>query len=48
MGLPEYHAPSLPSEAFTKEIISWTEDITGTEYAVGIKDLYDARFIDAL
>jgi len=48
MGLPEYHAPSLPSEAFTKEIISWTEGITGTEYAVGIKNLYDARFIDAL
>ncbi len=48
MGLPEYHAPSLPSESFTDEIVSWTEGITGTEYAVGIKELYDTRFVNAL
>lgn len=48
MGLPEYHEPSLPSESFTSKIVSWTEGITGTEYAVGIKDLYDARFVNAL
>lgn len=48
MGLPVYHTPSLPSESFTEEIISWTEGITGTEYAVGPEDLFDARFINAL
>lgn len=48
MYTPDYLPASLPSEAFTQEIISWTEGITGNEYPVNSQNLYDARFVDAL
>lgn len=48
MGLPVYHEPSLPSESFTNEIISWTEGVTGTKYSAGAKELFDTRFVNAL
>ncbi|WP_320121916.1 ABC transporter substrate-binding protein [uncultured Sphaerochaeta sp.] len=48
MGLPEYHEPSLPSESFTNEIISWTEGVTGAKYSAGAKELFDTRFVNAL
>jgi len=45
MDIPPYHAPRLPSDTFTSEIIDWTGHITGSSYEVGPEDLYDTSFI---
>ena len=45
MHLPEYHAPRLPSDGFTKEIIAWTGTITGREYVLEPSAMLDPRFV---
>lgn len=46
--VPRYHFGRLPSDAFTSEIIAWTEEITGMQYDVTPSDLFDRRFIQGL
>ncbi len=45
MHLPEYHAPRLPSDGFTKEIIAWTGTVTGREYVMEPSAMLDPRFV---
>jgi len=45
MHLPEYHAPRLPSDGFTKEIIAWTGTVTGREYVLEPSAMLDPRFV---
>ena len=45
MHLPEYHAPRLPSDGFTKEIIAWTGTVTGREYILEPSAMLDPRFV---
>jgi len=48
MELPIYHDPRLPSDSFTQEIITWTEQVTGRAYPITPDDLYDPRFVRGL
>lgn len=45
MHLPDYHAPRLPSDGFTREIIAWTAAITGREYDLEPAAMLDPRFV---
>jgi NitT/TauT family transport system substrate-binding protein len=43
--LPEYKAPTLPSDEFINELVEWTSNLVGKTYDIKADDILDRGFI---
>ncbi len=43
--LPEYKAPTLPSDEFISELVEWTSNLVGKTYDIKADDILDRGFI---